>query len=118
MKVLKTVFAALALICVSAPAVADAAAVAARAEGDNRAATLGDIKQNRAAIDAQGRELRAAIDRLSERADANLKWTIAVILAVLGLSRIIAPPLEKRERKKPGPKAGLPRRPAIPHREN
>ena len=98
MKVLKVVFAALALMCVSAPGVADtatteqtdAAAVVAQTSGDNRPATLGDIKQNRAAIDAQGRELRAAIDRLSDRMEANLKWTIAAILAVLGLPHIVS----------------------------
>ena len=100
MKALKVFFAALALACVAAPGVADtpateerpggtAAAVVAQADGDNRTATLGDIKQNRAAIDAQGRELRAAIDRLSDRVEANLKWTIAAILAVLGLPHIV-----------------------------
>ena len=71
--------------------------------GDNRAATLGDVKTNRqelhaaidanrrelrAAIDANRQELRAAIDRLSDKVSTNFLWTLGLIVALLGLPQL------------------------------
>ena len=48
---------------------------------DNRQATLGDINRLDAKIEQQGRELRAAMD-------SHFRWTLALIVALLGLPQL------------------------------
>lgn len=56
--------------------------------GDDRPATLGDIKGNRAAIDENRKELRAAIDRLADEVSENFRWTIGIIIALLAVPQL------------------------------
>ena len=80
----------------SAPRVAQVAAenpsAPAESLGDNRQATLGDINRLDAKIEQQGRELRAAIEaqgrELRATIDSNFRWTIIIIVALLGLPQL------------------------------
>ena len=103
---LAALFALLVVVApVAAPALAEteartAAAVArsdsggASGSGDNRPATQGDIKR----LDGRIERLSDKVDktatqddfkRLSDKVDENFKWTIAAILAVLGLPQMV-----------------------------